>query len=228
MKLYINEADEHPTPRKGLWVGQLICKLKKMIETTHKVDEADVVVTGVRLVGRDAVTTWITYSIKCLSIPTLFWVSISDVAKYLNDLLPIPEPKLTIIRGLPGSGKTTKAMYLLEMEPDTDHFEADMYFINSDTGTYCFDRGQAQSAHDWCFDNTQLSLIHGRNVIVSNTFSRTWEYQRYLDLGYPTEVITMTGTYPNIHGVPQEAIDRMKERWEETPEGYERNSTNAG
>jgi len=35
----------------------------------------------------------------------------------------------------------------------------------------------------------------------------------------------MTGTYPNIHGVPKEAIDRMKERWEQTPEGYEKTTS---
>jgi hypothetical protein len=31
-------------------------------------------------------------------------------------------------------------------------------------------------------------------------------------------VKTMTGNYPNVHGVPQQAIERMKARWEDYQE----------
>ncbi|PNX46241.1 MAG: hypothetical protein BV459_06775 [Thermoplasmata archaeon M11B2D] len=122
-------------------------------------------------------------------------------------------PELVIIRGLPGSGKSTIA----KKDDSFDgyaHFEADMYFLD-DTGQYLFDPAKLKEAHEWCFAAAQSCLIHGRNVVVCNTFSRLWEMQRYLDLGFPTKVIKATGNYRNVHGVPNHTIENMRARWED-------------
>jgi hypothetical protein len=218
MKLYMVDGNPEEEPE---WMEDLKVMLNPEFELTASNMEADMCVTGVGLEGTE-MEIFAVYSLT-KDVPMVIYRSVQDVARHLNDLLPIPTPKLTIIRGLPGSGKTTKGLELVETQASTDHFEADMYMVG--IGGYCFDRETLQGAHDWCINQTKESLIHGINVVVANTFSRTWEYQRYLDLGYPTEVITMTGTYPNIHGVPKEAIDRMKERWEQTPEGYEKTTS---
>ena len=126
--------------------------------------------------------------------------------------------KLYIIRGLPGSGKSTMAREIISKHPNTKHFEADMYFMNAH-GEYEFDPTLLKNAHQWCQLKTVDALKNGYDCIVSNTFTQKWEFQTYLDIAKEfdaeVEIITAKGNYKNIHGVPEEAIEKMKKRWEE-------------
>jgi len=119
--------------------------------------------------------------------------------------------KLLLIRGLPGSGKSTMAMQMANYI----HFEADMFFMRN--GKYCFDASKIQDAHRWCRDKTLQALKAGKNVVVANTFTCKWEMKPYLDMGFDTQIIDANGSWPNIHGVPHEAMVRMKKCWEELP-----------
>jgi predicted kinase len=120
--------------------------------------------------------------------------------------------KLTLIRGLPGSGKTTLAKTMTHAY----HVETDMYFMVN--GEYKFDPKQLGPAHDWCQRQAALFLESGKDVVVSNTFTRRWEIEPYEKmakvLGCGFEVLETNGVYQNVHGVPPEAIERMKARWE--------------
>lgn len=124
--------------------------------------------------------------------------------------------KLTIIRGLPGSGKSTTAKKIAE-ETGAKHFEADMFFID-EHGEYNFRPHQIRWAHHWCQAKVACWL-DAKNVVVSNTFTMRWEMEPYFEManiyGADVEVIVANGNWPNIHGVPQDVIDRMRERWEE-------------
>lgn len=55
-------------------------------------------------------------------------------------------------------------------------------------------------------------------VIVSNTSSRKWEFEKYIALarkyGYKVQVIDVHGEFENVHGVPEETLKKMEERWE--------------
>lgn len=121
---------------------------------------------------------------------------------------------LILIRGLPGSGKSTLAKSLY---PSMIHLEADQYFVTSEG--YKFDPSQISAAHKWCINETRNSLIAKKSVVVSNTFTRKWEMQPYLDmarvLNIPTYVMVATGNYQNIHNVSQKVIDNMRARWED-------------
>ena len=125
---------------------------------------------------------------------------------------------LFLIRGLPGSGKSTMARSMVEQNPDMCHYEADMYFVDDD-GDYYFDGSLIGDAHEWCQNCTFLSLYEGKKVVVSNTFTRIKEMQPYFDiceeLGLPEPVIIEAeGNYGSIHDVPEHVIENMRNRWE--------------
>lgn len=120
---------------------------------------------------------------------------------------------LLIIRGLPGSGKSTFAKSLTSY----NHVEADMYFMMPD-GTYNFRSNLVPTAHTWCQKKAADWLENGENVVVSNTFSRCWEIDPYAKMAKVLNanftVITMEDTYVNCHNVPEKVIQDMKARWE--------------
>jgi len=119
--------------------------------------------------------------------------------------------EIVLIRGLPGSGKTTLANSMNSYR----HLEADQFLeVN---GEYVYDASKVKLAHDWCVSTAKECLEQGLNVVVSNTFVRLWEMQRYIDHGFPFRIIEMKEKYQNIHGVPQEKIDLMAKSWQELP-----------
>ena len=119
------------------------------------------------------------------------------------------QPELVLIRGIPGSGKSTLAKTSF---PDHQLVEADMFFERD--GKYTFDPKELQKAHDWCLAAVKEGLADGRNVVVANTLTKFWEVKRYLGLGVPVRVVEATGNYQNVHDVPDEAVTRMRERYE--------------
>lgn len=123
---------------------------------------------------------------------------------------------LYIIRGLPGSGKSTLARRLVH---ESHICEADQFFIQED-GNYHFDGKKIGQAHEYCQARVVLNMANPSvgDIVVSNTFTRRWEYQKYIDLAekydYSVQVIEVHGPWKNTHGVPDEAIENMKARWE--------------
>lgn len=126
--------------------------------------------------------------------------------------------KLILIRGLPGSGKTTLALSMVGENRDIFHIEADMFFLDAH-GVYRFDKSRLRAAHDWCYTHATNHLRMGKTVIVSNTFTRIQEMQPYIKYAmrhnHDWQIIVCHGEYPSIHNVPPETIARMKARWED-------------
>lgn len=122
---------------------------------------------------------------------------------------------LVLIRGLPGSGKSTLARQFVKN--GFTHLEADMYFIDA-IGNYNYKREDIGAAHNQCQQLTEDAMRHKANVVVANTFVRIAEMKPYVDLAtkynYKLIVLTCTGTYKNIHNVPQKTIDAMWVNWE--------------
>lgn len=124
---------------------------------------------------------------------------------------------LTLVRGLPGSGKSTYAKTL-----GVKHYEADMYHVDS-FGVYRFKPEKAAEAHAWCLHMAVTELKKGLPVVISNTFTRVCEMQPYFfharELNVPVTVVEMNGDYGNVHEVPQSTLNNMAARWEWFPVG---------
>jgi hypothetical protein len=136
---------------------------------------------------------------------------------------------LIIIRGLPGSGKSTLARYIglglkqgdNEKRCDIEfaHYEADQYFM-SKQGVYLYKPELIGEAHEWCQDMTSQAMKDNVDfVVVSNTFTQQWEVNPYLilanDNGYHVSIIECQNSFGSTHDIPEEAIQGMRDRWEE-------------
>jgi tRNA uridine 5-carbamoylmethylation protein Kti12 len=119
---------------------------------------------------------------------------------------------LKLFRGLPGSGKSTAAK-----ETGALHIESDMYFIIN--GEYVFDGRRLSAAHIWCFETFEKAIKTGMDVCVSNTFTQYWELEPYIEFCkkhiIPYRIYEMKSQFGNIHGMPDEKMERMIARWED-------------
>lgn len=125
------------------------------------------------------------------------------------------EKILYVVRGIPGSGKSTFAKTLSD-----NHYEADMYFLDQESN-YVFDGTKIKNAHAWCLDKVKTDMAVDREkIVVSNTFTQEWEMEPYFELAkqYRYKVFTIVvenrhgGT--NVHNVPEDKIEQMKKRFE--------------
>jgi len=138
--------------------------------------------------------------------------------------------KLIIMRGCPGSGKSTKANELAKQYKDEGLVvvicSADSFFINN--GNYTFDAKLLPKVHSLCQGKVCGAMEAEANiVIVDNTNVRRADYEHYINLaklyGYNIEEIVV-GLFDevsvqlyasrNIHGVPIESIRKMAARFE--------------
>lgn len=133
---------------------------------------------------------------------------------------------LYIIRGLPGSGKTTLGNQLRKANKSgTIHIATDDYFTDP-SGRYFFDPSKIAVAHEECLRRATEAMMGGISVIVANTFSQRWEFQKYLDGANLNDFsYTVLDLFDNgcddytlqrrqKHGVPIETIAAMRARWE--------------
>ena len=121
---------------------------------------------------------------------------------------------LYIVRGIPGSGKSTFANSL-----GCPVFEADMYFMKD--GEYKFEADKLKLAHNWCKLRVEHSMEDDLpKIAVSNTFTQEWEMEAYYGLakqyGYTVFSVIIENRHGGVneHGVPEDKLQMMKDRFE--------------
>ena len=127
------------------------------------------------------------------------------------------KPTLYLIRGLPGSGKSSFAQSLLDKFVVQRIYEADQYFVQN--GEYQFDPTKLEAAHNQCKRNTWLALQEGMSVAVSNTSCAEWEVETYATIAKETEanfvsiIVENRHDGKNIHGCPDAKVEQMKRKF---------------
>src|SRR5690606_11001224 len=132
-----------------------------------------------------------------------------------------------ILRGLPGSGKSTIARELAA-RADAVICSTDKYFYDAD-GNYKFAPDLLSVNHKKNKEEFERACKLGREVVIcDNTNTRKWAYDYYGKVaeqyGYQVHILIVgnpqdpahveEGVKRNIHGVPAEAIRRRSDRFE--------------
>lgn len=119
-------------------------------------------------------------------------------------------PVLVIVRGWPGSGKSTLVKRLFS---GMNHVEADQHLYKKD-GAYHYTPGRAQKAHEKCRLSVRRLLMNKENVVVSNTMPSAKALHEYLSIAYKVgakvAIIECKGEYQNIHSIPNYKIHDLK------------------
>ena len=126
---------------------------------------------------------------------------------------------LIILRGLPGSGKTTLAKVLSE-NGKYPVFSVDDYFTDIITNEYKFEFDKNHLAYKQCEENAKLSLQKGiPKIFIDNAFTLEWELEPYFKLAsefnYRIFVITVENRHKNknIHEISDEQLKKMAEKY---------------
>lgn len=129
---------------------------------------------------------------------------------------------LTLVRGLPGSGKTElgKRMRIASINSagrTIQHVEADQFMVD-DEGQYKFQPDKVKLVNVECIAQAEKYLRQGYDVVVTNVFAQYWEIKPYYDiaatLGIKTVLITMQSQFYS-DSRSSKTRHQMVEKWED-------------
>lgn len=124
------------------------------------------------------------------------------------------KPIMTLVRGLPGSGKSTWASKL-----GIFHIEQDMFRVRG--GQYMFNWKDGVMPHHSLSGISGFLMTHGVDLVISECFVTLEEIQFFTCRAdackYDVRVVKMLGDYGSIHEISEQVIDIMKAQWEDYP-----------
>ncbi len=129
---------------------------------------------------------------------------------------------LILLRGVPGSGKTTLGEAILKSPQATNNLvlSADDFFMDNN-GNYNFDATKLKQAHNMCQQTCAEAMKNGSyKIVVANTFTQEWEMKPYFEMAEYFEYKVFSIVVENRHGgvnkhnVPEETLTSMRNRFE--------------
>lgn len=128
------------------------------------------------------------------------------------------------MRGISGSGKSTRAKQIAQERGGAVICSADNYFLDED-GNYNFDVRKLSAAHNDCRLKFEKAVQWGEpTVIIDNTNTRKSEYKHYIQYasaqGYDIQIVKIDPPSikecadRNVHGVPEDVIKKQLKRFE--------------
>lgn len=116
--------------------------------------------------------------------------------------------KLILVRGIPGSGKSTFAKQF----KDCVHVESDQFCMQGEK--FVWNESEHKANQMRCWNMAKENLEHGKDVVVAATFTTKEKIAPYLELGKSCKanilIFRMTGEFKNVHGVADTKIDKYK------------------
>jgi predicted kinase len=126
---------------------------------------------------------------------------------------------LIILRGLPGSGKTTLAGVLSENNK-YPMLSIDDFFTDPVTAKYHFEFAKNHLAYKHCEERTNEWMKKGvEKIFLHNVFSLEWEMEPYFKMAaennYGIFVLTVENRHgnKNVHEISEEQIRKMAEKF---------------
>ena len=124
---------------------------------------------------------------------------------------------LYLVRGYPGSGKSTFAR---NQFPGILHLENDMFMM--DSGEYKWTPLKLNKAIEICGLFVKTALLHNADVVISNTFTKCKfiEFYKKVAETYSADfkVYRCIGNFKNIHGLNSEQLKGFKKSMEDYPD----------
>jgi predicted kinase len=131
--------------------------------------------------------------------------------------------RLINVCGLPGSGKTTFALWLAQESGGTAVAADDFFYDSKDE--YHFVPALLKQAHEDCQSRTREAFSTVDTVVVHNTGVRQWERDVYRRVAEEvgaqyTELVIQSGLRTedlaarNVHGVPRTKIMEMRSNFD--------------
>lgn len=131
------------------------------------------------------------------------------------------ENTLYLVRGLPGTGKTTFTNLLSSKKRPA--IASDDYPGLYKDGIYQLDK--AKEAHLWCQQKCEFAIEKGHQPIIHNTFTQDWEIHPYLAIASQynysvtfvhCQLVDLPDGHSTVstHGVPLEIVEKMRSRFQ--------------
>lgn len=124
---------------------------------------------------------------------------------------------LILLRGLPGSGKTTFVGDLLDAGMIDYEYSADEWFDLCNNGE--FDPDLLIEAHTWCRKSVEDRVSKGYTVAVHNTSTTEAEVKTYQDIAkkygvqFVSLIVENRHGNKSVHNVPETTMEKMRKRF---------------
>lgn len=127
---------------------------------------------------------------------------------------------MVIMQGASGSGKSTMAQTIKAMLEAVGQAvkicSTDDEYVTD--GKYHFDPSKIGEYHAKNLKKAEFALDWGSSVIVDNTNTQAWEARPYVQaaqrVGVPVYFVRCHGRFDNVHGVPPDKVEAMRQRCE--------------